>query len=87
MVLNNAPILARIDQADAELLPRIREIKAAHPFGLPARLVVSSLSRKIIIGKNAFYRILTEHDLLVTRKQAQGMPDARALKAEDHCAQ
>lgn len=60
---------SRIDQADAELLPRIREIKAAHPFW-GYRRVWSYLRyrEQIIIGKNRVYRILTEHDLLVTRQ-------------------
>ena len=60
---------SRIDQADAELLPRIRAIKAAHPFW-GYRRVWSYLRyrEQIIIGKNRVYRILTEHDLLVTRQ-------------------
>ena len=61
---------SRMVQADAALLPRIREIKVAHPFwgygGVWSYLRYRE--QTIIIGKNRVYRILIEHDLLVTRR-------------------
>lgn len=60
---------SRIDQADAALLPRIRQNKAAHPFwGYGGVWSYLPYREQIIIGKNRVYRILTEHDLLVTRR-------------------
>jgi hypothetical protein len=57
VVLKHRKRSSRIDQADAELLPRIREIKAAHPFW-GYRRVWSYLRyrEQIIIGKKVKLR-------------------------------
>jgi hypothetical protein len=58
VVLKHRKRSSRIDQADAELLPHIREIKAAHPlWGYRSVWSYLRYREQIIIGKNRVYRI------------------------------
>jgi hypothetical protein len=58
----------RISQADAEILPLIRETKAKHPFwGYRRMWAHVRFVEQIHINQKRVYRLLRENDLLVTK--------------------
>jgi hypothetical protein len=71
-------------RADGEILPLIRELKAAHPFWGYRRIwAYLRFVRKILINQKRVYRLLKENDLLVKKNVS---PSGKAGKQNPQAA-